>query len=93
MHLTILVFACPYICFGIYTAIIRGVFEISQFAMHPIHFHNMHGIYNIKHLYLCRTYPIPLCLLFLITWQQCLVPIIINCNFRCTYYGQCCSLF
>jgi hypothetical protein len=29
MHYTILVFSCPYICFGTYSAIFRGVVESS----------------------------------------------------------------
>jgi hypothetical protein len=37
MHYTILVFTCPYICFGTPCAILRGVVESSQFSMHPIH--------------------------------------------------------
>jgi hypothetical protein len=41
MHYTILVFSCPYICFGTPCAILRGVVESSQFSMNPIHFHNI----------------------------------------------------
>jgi hypothetical protein len=32
MHYTILVFSCPYICFGTPCAIIRGVVKSSQFS-------------------------------------------------------------
>jgi hypothetical protein len=32
---------CPYICFGTTCAFIRGVVEISQSSMHPVHFHNI----------------------------------------------------
>jgi hypothetical protein len=32
MHYTILVFSCPYICFGTSCAIIRGVVESLQFS-------------------------------------------------------------
>ena len=46
MHYTILVFSCPYICFGTPCAIIRGVVESSQFSnasnslsKHVIHYH------------------------------------------------------
>jgi hypothetical protein len=34
MHYNILVFTCPYICFGTPCAILRGVVEISQFSVH-----------------------------------------------------------
>ena len=41
MHYTILVFSYPYICFGTFSAIFRGVDESSYSSMPPIHLHNI----------------------------------------------------
>jgi hypothetical protein len=51
MHYTVLLFTCPYMCFGTPCAILRGFVEISQCLMHPIHFHNINSLsLNITYL-------------------------------------------